>query len=145
MTIFKKIILITITSIFFIGSALAQGHEQSPLKKLDLTPKQLNQISKIRQDSPVHMRSLMSKLHHLKKEFQTMLSSIMTAPQLLKNKFNEVKTLERKIAQVKFDRMLKIRAILTPLQIKKASYLFIQTSSNKKRQHRKYKERSKHE
>ena len=106
----------------------------TPLDKLNLSTEQLQKIDKIRQEAPLLMRPLRQQIRQKRQQLQDMLANTTSKQQQLTELYGEIRELENKMMLLKFNRMLKIRQILTPKQKQLAARLFLQISKHHKHQ-----------
>ena len=92
------------------------------LKKIDLTEEQKNKVKEIRKEQ----RTLLKSIRTNKKAAHKKLHDLMkanAADSLLKSAHKQVLSLRSQMDSARFEKMLKIRKVLTPKQIKKLNEL----------------------
>jgi len=90
-------------------------------KKLDLTPEQKTQVAKIQEGARAKSKDLrQNKLKELRGQMKELMQSNASSEQL-RAKNAEIEATQSQLRDNRFEKMLKIRALLTPEQKEKFS------------------------
>jgi Spy/CpxP family protein refolding chaperone len=108
---------------------------EKALKQLNLTADQQKKLKEIRDSSKGEVQGLRDSLKSLRKDLKDKMASSTATEDDIKKSFSSVQSKQIEIRQKVFDRMLQVRALLTPEQRKEMAQL-VEKRFEKMREHR---------
>ena len=94
----------------------SQLNKNRIFEQLNLTKVQTDKVMAIRNQNQQEIRQSLQELLNAQEEFNTMISGSETENQL-RQKHDQVLRLRKKLAELRFNNILKIREVLTPKQL----------------------------
>jgi Spy/CpxP family protein refolding chaperone len=95
--------------------ALQQGQEQSLFEELNLSSDQTRQVQGIRQQYQQRIKQAIQNLRQSRQALGELMRGT-ASDERLRQQFRELQTQEQQLAQLRFESLLAIRAVLTPEQ-----------------------------
>jgi Spy/CpxP family protein refolding chaperone len=113
------------------------NHGQKLLQQLNLSPDQQAQIKTIEDQARASSTGLRQQMKTAFEQMQTLLAKSDTSADQLRQAHQQIQTLRQQLSDQRFEKMLKIRAVLTPEQRTKLATLRAEASQSR-RGHRRH-------
>jgi protein CpxP len=114
---------ISLSPVISDSSASAQGNYRGGgsrqgrvMDRLNLTPEQKQRMQTIHKETQEQMKPLRQEMRQAQQERKSLLQNNNASTQQLQGNFDKIQGIKNRIAQIQFNRMTKMRDVLTPEQ-----------------------------